>query len=488
MDHERDHSHAPGPGAVTPTAERLGADLDLTGRGITIALLDAGFTAHPDVANRIVGFHAVEDPDATFPPSRPPHPWEWHGTQTTVVAAGDGALSDGIYRGLAPAARLLLVQVGREGSIHDAEIARALEWLLANFERYGVRIVNISLGGDVDAALPDSRVNQLAQEAVGRGLVVVAAAGNSGGRSEHRAVPPASAPSVITVGGYHDWSSPEGHAFAMYWSSFGDTADGFAKPELIAPAIEVAAPIPVDAPEFQIAQALTRLAAAPDEALAALAREIGSAADLPEEIADGNLETIRAAVETKLRERKIVAAHYQHVDGTSFAAPIVASLAAQILEANPTLTPAEVKEILVRTAGRIEGAPAERQGFGVIHAGRAVEAARKARPGRDLSRVAGPAPGVTADQTAPRVESGKVIFLYRDSGASEVVVAGEFNGWEQAAYAREADGTWRVEIDVPPPGRYRYKLLIDGDRWREDPGNAAREVDPFGAFDSILSV
>ena len=87
-------------------------------------------------------------------------------------------------------------------------------------------------------------------------------------------------------------------------------------------------------------------------------------------------DAIRDLVAGRLRDRKIVSAHYQHVDGTSFASPIVASIVAQMLEANPDLDPAAVKEILIRTAERIEGAPAERQGHGVVDAGRAIAAAR----------------------------------------------------------------------------------------------------------------
>ncbi len=485
MENEPRHPpHSPGPAAVLPTAERLEADLRFSGRGITIAFLDAGFTAHPDLfeSGRVVAFHDVEHPAAELPPSGLVAPWQWHGTQTSVVAAGDGTLSDGAYRGLASSARLLLVKVGREGSIHDEEIARAFEWLLENFEKFGVRIVNVSLGGDQDLALPESRVNQLAEEAVSRGLVVVAAAGNSGGQSEHTARPPASAPSVITVGGYHDWRSEDGHSFALYTSSFGSTPDGLAKPELIAPAMEVAAPIPLETPEYRAAEALSALAAADDEELPSLSARLGDTADLPEELRGAEPGAIREAVNMRLKERKIVAAHYQHVDGTSFAAPIVTSIVAQMLEANPALTPAEVKALLVSTAERIEGAPAERQGFGVVHAGRAVEAAAE-----EGSRQT---PGVAPLLHTPRVENGRVIFLYRDDQARRVCLAGDFNGWDgqSARYERQPDGTWKVSIEAPAAGRYRYKLLIDGVHWREDPGNGARDVDPFGGFDSILTI
>ncbi len=484
-DDNRHPPHSPGPAAGLSTAERLDADPRFSGRGITICFLDAGFTAHPDLveSGRVVAFHDVEDPAATLSPGGPVRPWEWHGTQTSVVAAGDGTLSDGAYRGLASSARLLLVKVGREGSIHDEGIARAFEWLLANFEKFGVRIVNVSLGGDQDLSLPESRVNQLAEEAVSRGLVVVAAAGNSGGQAEHSALPPASAPSVITVGGYHDWRGEDGHAFALYISSFGSTPDGLAKPELIAPAMEVAAPIPVGTPEYRAAESLSTLAAGEDEDLPLLSIELGDAADLPEEVRGGEPDAIRSALRACLKERKIVAAHYQHVDGTSFAAPIVTSIVAQMLEANPALTPASVKSLLISTAERIEGAPAERQGFGVVHAGRAVEAAAD-------ERARGHDPDARGSHAIPRIEDGRVVFLYHDHQARRVSLAGDFNGWDghRARYERQPDGTWRVSIKTPAAGRHRYKLLIDGVHWREDPGNPARDVDPFGGFDSILTV
>lgn len=370
-------TRAPGPLAVAPTPVRVAANGDLSGRGVTMAFLDAGFTAHPDLASdgRIVAFHAVEDPEASLSPARPPHPWEWHGTQTSVVAAGDGALSDGVYRGLAPSARVVLIQVGREGSIHEDEIARALEWLLENHRALGVRVVNVSLGGDHEAPLEASRVNQLAEEAVRQGLVLVVAAGNTGCNTEHAPVPPASAPSVITVGGYHDWSNAEGRSFALYCSSFGNTPDGVQKPDLLAPAMEVAAPILQGTPEYRAAEALARLTRASDEELPELVSQLRDTAELPEDASEKSSDEIRALVGRKLHDKKIVSAHYQHVDGTSFAAPIVASIVAQMLEANPELDPATVKQILIATAERIEGAPAERQGHGVVDAKRAIEAA-----------------------------------------------------------------------------------------------------------------
>jgi serine protease AprX len=69
------------------------------------------------------------------------------------------------------------------------------------------------------------------------------------------------------------------------------------------------------------------------------------------------------------------------VDGTSFASPIVTSIVAQMLEANPKLTPAEVKRILIDTARRLPSVAVERQGWGVVQPAAAIaEAERRKQP------------------------------------------------------------------------------------------------------------
>ena len=99
---------------------------------------------------------------------------------------------------------------------------------------------------------------------------------------------------------------------------------------------------------------------------------------------------IRQLVAAKLRDNNVISGAYKHVDGTSFAAPIVSSLAAQMLEANPGLAPRQVKRLLVQTARRLSHVPVDRQGWGVVDARRALEAATREpeaaypqkRPGR----------------------------------------------------------------------------------------------------------
>ena len=376
---------------ILPIAERLDAEDPFAGRGVPIAFLDSGFYPHPDLVSpedRVLAYHAVEGSGPGFREETDPPPWLWHGTQTSVVAAGNGALSDGRFRGLAFEAPLVLVQVGESGRIKEEHIRRGLEWVLANRERYGIRIVNISCGGDRDAPLPENALNQLAEMAVASGLVLVVAAGNSGHTLDAcNCLPPATAPSVITVGGSHDASLGRGE-IELDWSSFGHTADGMQKPEIVAPAMGVAAPILPGTELFRRAEVWTDLETAPDDVLADLPEEVAELAGVPPELRSGSADAVRSFVHGRLVEGKVVARHYQHVDGTSFAAPIASSIVARMLEANPALTPGQVKTILLATAKPIEGAPPERQGFGVLDARRAVEAASAAAQGLGVPETA----------------------------------------------------------------------------------------------------
>src|SRR5438552_7831833 len=81
---------------------------------------------------------------------------------------------------------------------------------------------------------------------------------------------------------------------------------------------------------------------------------------------------IRQLVGIKVNSNNVISSHYKHVDGTSFAAPIVSSIVAQMLEANPYLTPHEVKQILIITAERLPHVEVDRQGWGVVNPRSAV--------------------------------------------------------------------------------------------------------------------
>jgi serine protease AprX len=169
----------------------------------------------------------------------------------------------------------------------------------------------------------------------------------------------------------------------MYHSSYGPTIDGLQKPEVIAPGIFVAAPVlPGTAAADRVAL-LARLAQSPDRELQARIHESPGVDPALDSARGAAPHALRALVRKRLRDENVVSAHYKHVDGTSFAAPIVSSVAALMLEANARLTPQELKSIVVRTARRIPGVEVDRQGWGVVDARAAVgEALRRRQPAK----------------------------------------------------------------------------------------------------------
>lgn len=478
---EHEHQHAPNRFAVLPTHLRLDAHTSFTGKGVRIAFLDSGFYPHADLVepvNRIVAYNDLTDEYPRLTPKSVSEPWQWHGTQTSVAAAGNGNLCGGVYRGLASDAEVVLVKVSQTGRITEENIARGVQWVIENRERFNIRVLNISLGGDEDIPCSQSIIDQAAEEAIRQGIVVVVAAGNSGHEGKH-SIPPANSPSVITVGGYSDNNQIDGAAVDLYQSNFGFTSDGTLKPEIIAPAMWVAAPILPGTANYERAEALSQIIAAFDYEVPSLARKLSDKAALPQEVLSANAGTIRTFVESVLSQHKIVSTHYQHVDGTSFAAPIVSSIVAQMIEANPRLTPAAIKSILVSTAKRIPSLPVIRQGYGVVSARRAVEAALV-----ETHRLE------SAGCESLKVRNGVVRFVYHNDEANSVSLAGDFNNWDSTSrlFNRDSAGLWYIEIAVPNSGTYQYKFVVNGVNWVEDPNNGLKTTDTYGGLNSILVV
>jgi serine protease AprX len=361
---------------ILPTPVRLDAPDIYRGRGITIAFLDSGFHAHADLTEpkpRILKYVNLVGPNSPSDLLKPDVS-SWHGMMTSVVAAGSGFLSGGLYRGIASEANLVLVKVGSASRIAHEDITRGLRWVIRNRNRYKIRVVNVSAGGDYEESYLFDPLCQAAEAATKAGLVVVAAAGNAGDREYHPVVPPASAPSVITVGGLDDKNTLQFSDKQMYRSSYGPTIDGLQKPDLIAPSIWVAAPILPGTPTAEQAALLSDLNNANDSDLVQMIRQHpGVDADLDKAVGL-NTYLIRQLVHMKLRDNNVISGYYKHVDGTSFACPIVSSIAAQMLEANPHLLPHEVKLAMVKTAVRLPNADPAKQGWGIVNPTAAVQA------------------------------------------------------------------------------------------------------------------
>ena len=363
---------------VLSTPLRLDADENFTGKGVTIAFLDSGFYPHVDLTtprNRIIGYRNLMMKDGDLATLFQPDVASWHGMMTSVVAAGNGSLSNGFYRGIAPESDVVLVKLARTGRITEANIQEGLEWILANRTKYNIKIVNVSAGGDFEQSYLHDSLSQTVEECVAQGLTIVCAVGNAGHLPNHPVFPPASAPSCIAVGGLDDNNSINRAKRGMYRSSYGPTIDGLQKPELIAPSIWVPAPILPNTPTSQQAGLLEKLDKAADEELHDIIEENQGVDDELDAAIDREVHSIRQIIALKIRQESVITKHYKYVDGTSFSAPIVSSVIAQMLEANPKLTPQQIKKILISTAERLPHYEVDRQGWGVIDPRKAVRQA-----------------------------------------------------------------------------------------------------------------
>src|SRR5205085_12207115 len=138
---------------------------------------------------------------------------------------------------------------------------------MAHREKYRIRVVNISAGGDYEESYLHNSLAQTVEQAVREGLTVVCAVGNAGLQPGHPVLPPASAPSCIAVGGLDDQNSMDRARRGMYRSSYGPTIDGLQKPEVIAPGIWVPAPILPGTPTAEEAELFAMLHSLPDDEL-----------------------------------------------------------------------------------------------------------------------------------------------------------------------------------------------------------------------------
>ncbi len=476
------HSHLPNRFAVLPTSARFGIDPVREGQGITIAILDSGFFPHPDLVqpvSRIKAYVDLSGEAAELDGSGSPSEQAWHGTQTACVAAGNGWLSDGLYRSLAPAAEVVLVKVGQGGRITDDALVRGLDWIRRRRRRLGIRVASLSCAGDVPTGASSSPVDLAAERAVRAGIVVVAAAGNGGRQGRWAVLPPASAPSVITVGGYDDQNQLSGRVRVPWHSSFGPNSLGMPKPEVVAPAAWVAAPILPGTPAEREAVALSELQVAPDYALPKLVEQHATELGWPAAAAQYTPDVIRREVERRLQQSRVVSAHYQNVDGTSFAAPVVASIVALLIEARPSLTPADVKRIMLGTADRIPGMSSREQGFGAVDARRALSRAEDA--GSPYL------PGHFQEVEGAR---GSATFHFHAPAATSVELCGSFTEWENSPVelVRDPAGVWTGRVDGLTSGRHPYKFRVDGTVWVADPAQSAEEDDGHGGTNSILVV
>lgn len=169
--------------------------LNLTGRDVTIAVIDTGVDdSHPDLIGKVIAgrdFSGVGSPDGTSPVGPAGH----HGTMVASLIAGQGSELAGV-RGIAPAASLLSLSVGAgiKGADTDNQIAQAVVWAVDQ----GADIINISLSRN-SKNWPKSWDSAFSY-AFENDVLIVAASGNRLGEISNPTAP-ATIPGVVAVGG-----------------------------------------------------------------------------------------------------------------------------------------------------------------------------------------------------------------------------------------------------------------------------------------------
>lgn len=399
--------------AATGPAESLYSAGTYTGKGVGIAILDSGVAAHPDLDGRVVAFaDAVEGRHRPFDGFG-------HGTHVAGDAAGSGKLSGGRFRGPAPEASIVGIRViGEDGGdrLSDAVdgIVSGLEWMVANKDRYGIRVANLSLGLPL---IPDREdyygrptalydpIGKAINEAVDAGITVVVAAGNSGEEGYGSiAESPAINPNVITVGALdtRGTATPRDDEVAPF-SSRGPTPEGLTKPDVIAPGVNV---MSLNSPgsdleqmNLQSAELKDQIAQMSDRQLYNMAARMVMAGMAPRAILRVPMDQLRETLYQSIHTHPMAgrlgdSPAYIAMDGTSMASPIVAGVVADMIQANPDLAPQQVKEILMKTARPLPGEKAFSQGAGVVDPKAAIDMAEHMR-GIPAQHYAVPAPQET---------------------------------------------------------------------------------------------
>ncbi|MBA2567868.1 MAG: S8 family serine peptidase [Actinobacteria bacterium] len=314
----------------------------------TIAIVDSGIDKNR--ADFDMGARVIRDVTLTSLPNNSAGDGRGHGTFVAGIAAGSAP----DYAGSAPQANVISLDVMDDsGMARTSDVIAAAEWISDNRTEYNIRVVNFSLHSTTPSNFTKDPLDKAVEKLWFSNVVVVVAAGNYGRTDGPSGVPyaPGNDPFVITVGAIdlEGSTNPRKHE-APSWSAYGSTLDGFRKPEISAAGRYMIGPVPANG---------TLKLAKPDN---------------------------------------VVAPTYMRLSGTSFAAPIVAGAAAQILARKPNWTPDQVKGALMQRARfvREEGLTGA-AGVGEVNASRSAVVTMPGNPNLALNRFVVPdATGVKA--------------------------------------------------------------------------------------------
>lgn len=311
-----------------------------------------------------------------------------HGTHCAGIIGGTGLRSGGLYTGVAPGAKLIGAGLG--AGLFVINGLAAWEWALVNQYRYNIRVISNSYGsgGAFDPNNPITIASRLAYE---RNIAVVFAAGNDGPTKDTYNIY-AKAPWVIGVAA----GSKEGDLAGF--SSRGvrraerlansDPNDDFNAPTITAPG--TGRIYETNASRFTSAMVSTR------STVNITANGLDADADLPA----GHIP------------------FYTQISGTSMATPYISGVIALMLDADPTLSPDDIREILTSTASRMPGREEWEVGSGFVNAFAAVDKVfNRSKPYQNIQEVNYNA--VFGEQPAP-VQNFHIDFSPEASGAGSV--------------------------------------------------------------------
>jgi serine protease AprX len=200
------------------------------GTGVTVAVVDTGVEPVADLAGRVIGgvdFSADEDPyDDLF----------GHGTFIAGLIAGNGASSNGAYKGVAPNANIVSIKIAsRDGASDVSHVLAGIQWAVSFKDTYGIRVINLSLGTDSTQSYYLSPLNAAVERAWDAGIVVTVSSSNRG-PNPGTVTKPGDDPLVVTVGALDDKGTPgRGDDIMAGYSGAGPTAaNGLIKPDLVA--------------------------------------------------------------------------------------------------------------------------------------------------------------------------------------------------------------------------------------------------------------
>ncbi|HNJ73035.1 MAG TPA: S8 family serine peptidase, partial [bacterium] len=431
---------------------------------MTIAFVDSGYYPHPELRGRILKFVDVSSEAFTEKDFHTIRPSSWHGTMVTCSACGNGKWSNGYYRGIASGSNVVLIKAFDGKKVKSSYILKSLLWIIAHHKQYHIRVVSVSVGGDRNEPSDKSRICKAIFRLHQLGITVIAAAGNNSSRP---VIPPASCRYAIAVGGIYDHNDKNPETASEYGSAYGMTLDGLSKPEIVAHARYLPAPMLPDNFTYTESETLHALYKTPASTLKRKLRAWIGKTHLDTALLLLSPAEIKKSIRQRMDGEKFIAPGFQHVDGTSFAAPIVAAVVAQMLEANPSLTPTMIRMILETTAKRVPTIAPEKQGFGLIQAKACVEQA--------LTETSMP-----EIHESPLILKDRIVFLYYHRDIRKVHLVGDFTNWQKnkLLLVEVRTGVWRVDIPLLEQGQYSYKFLIDDTLWVEDPLNPHKQPDP----------